>query len=567
MEPDNYPDRGMRNLTATASAFIPVKNYYLLMIAIDNYQPGYPGLSNPVRDANNVLDILTTEYKFKQPDIPDNANFYTKCLFDAKATKSEIIKAIENIYDRIGENDALLIYFAGHGIFWKSNKQYYLVCADSIPGDRGTHLYIDEIYSQFKDYTADKKCRDLLLILDSCYSGSASLGTSESLKGNFSRTVLMSSLPEQTASDGPVGRGSAFANAFISFLNENSRPYLFFNAIPAQLESKFEISGEKVSDKQKLFFRFMPGKYGEGYFVFEKEEKNKPNPEDLQDSLIDKLDFGEHRAALENFYKKGRNNLNIITTQGYSFNVQKVLSKIVFRFMATRIPFQPEYCMMLDPVKIDKMPSNDVWEVLYNQVKLNNGGITPDKASLHDWFFQKLMPGDDLYNEKRHVILWIYFSLGGKENFERIQTFCDEFSTLFLDKLSKLSEDEKKKLGKMFILFSDERESDESFPRERFDKVTKKDNFNLITTASVKPINNIHVERWVEAIAATNQSTKIQELKDPKVVMKIMGKPDCDEFECKYEEFVQNLSAHCNYSDEEKIKLAEYLFDFKKYLI
>ncbi len=572
--------------TGNGGGGITPKKYYLLAIAIDDYGDEFKRLGNPVRDVNRIVKLLVEEYKFAkvgstdlrktslaydrhEEEIPvysDDQNYLTNCLYNEKATTDAIIKAVEEIDKRIGPDDALVVFFSGHGVRG-SNDKYYLLCADSVQGNRGSWLNISEIYSQFDNYLSKPKCRDFLLVLDACYSGLSTLGQSNRVKGDFSRFLLTSTSDEHVAADGITGRGSGFANAFLYYLDQNTAPEFEFR--DSTIKSRFESSRGKGDESQKIQYVEIPGTHGQRSFVFERTEKEKPRVKDLKESFIEHLDFDEYRSTMKQYYKKGLNNLNIIVTQGYSFHVQTVGWKVVFRWLSKPAQGvsleQPELSFTPTPVKIVK--DGDIWELLYDQIKKDAEGPMKDKVAIHDWLFDKLLSGDERYAGKRHVILWIYFSLGAQQNFDRIQTFCEEFSSFFLDKMKTLSEEDKKDIGKMFIFFSDERDNAEKYSRDKFTGVSRKNEFNLITTSTVDPISSNHISEWVDQITVTNQTKLIQALKDPDKVKKMVGKDQCEDYDCMYEDFISHVSSYCLYSDTEKTLLNEYLFDFKKSLI
>ncbi|HEX2533225.1 MAG TPA: caspase family protein [Chitinophagaceae bacterium] len=565
-----------------------VEHYYLLVIAVDDYKGNFATLDNPVRDAGRVAQVLTQEYRFAPaeadrdqpvPTLQELDPAYSQhtepipafadpglrrtCLYNGAALKQNIIDKIEAIRKVIGKDDALLIYFAGHGIRG-SNDEYYLICQDSLPKQRTTWLNITEITSEFKYTSPGGRCRDLLVVLDACFAGASTLGLGDRMPDYFSRYVLSSTLVNQTADDGPRGRGSAFADAFFHYLSENTAPYINFKDIPAPLESKFDASPLRADHSQQLFFGALPGKNGTGAFVFERLEKDKPKPADLKESFVEYLDFEEHRGTLSNLYRASTNYLNIITTHSYSYDVQKLASKITFRWLKAmgELSFTPKYCFMLEDLNIGTC-TEDLWSILYRQIKEKGDTLQHTKESIHDYLFGKLVPGGEEYYGQCHVILWFYFSIGAEENFSRIDSFCAEFSLLFLKKLQGFSEEARERLGKMFLLILDEREEAKGFKPEDFKTLSAKEQINLIPINPYRKINNNHVKAWVKKAAQENLSQKIQSLSDWNRVLQMMNRTGCKEFTCKYEEFVTNLSAYCGYTKTEQDELYKELFDFK----
>src|SRR5258708_29612646 len=83
--------------------------YYALVIGIANYQH-LPKLITPVSDAGEIEKALRLTYGFKTQFLPD-------------ATRDQILTALDHDRHTLGENDSLLIYYAGHGFHDKSEDQ------------------------------------------------------------------------------------------------------------------------------------------------------------------------------------------------------------------------------------------------------------------------------------------------------------------------------------------------------------------------------------------------------------------------------------------------------------
>mgnify|MGYP000942133318 FL=1 len=130
----------------------------ILAIGIDNYQH-CNNLNNAVRDIQNTIDIIINKYDFD----PDGLT----ALFDEKATRENIINQFEALTD-LTADDTLLILFAGHGEYNKKIDQGYLITNETVPSNKSTYLEYSSIYNYLKAIEA----RHILLISDSCFSGS-----------------------------------------------------------------------------------------------------------------------------------------------------------------------------------------------------------------------------------------------------------------------------------------------------------------------------------------------------------------------------------------------------------
>jgi len=82
-------------------------NYYALIIGIEKYDDkNIWDLKYPVSDANSILMVLTNYYTFKKENI----------IFLENPTRNQIISKFYELRKMIGENDNLLVFYAGHGV-------------------------------------------------------------------------------------------------------------------------------------------------------------------------------------------------------------------------------------------------------------------------------------------------------------------------------------------------------------------------------------------------------------------------------------------------------------------
>ena len=80
--------------------------YYAIMIAEKDYQdPGIPNLQNPVKDANELKEILQNQYTFNEVNIDTLYN----------RSREDIMQTIVQRCNTLTSNDNLIIFYAGHG--------------------------------------------------------------------------------------------------------------------------------------------------------------------------------------------------------------------------------------------------------------------------------------------------------------------------------------------------------------------------------------------------------------------------------------------------------------------
>ena len=126
---------------------------YALVIGIANYHY-LPKLITPVSDASEVEKILRDTYGFKTQFLPN-------------ATRDQILEALDNDRRKLGSDDSLLIYYAGHGFYDKLEDQAYWAPVDAGQDTYAHWIIATEITSRARAIPA----RHVLVISDSCYSG------------------------------------------------------------------------------------------------------------------------------------------------------------------------------------------------------------------------------------------------------------------------------------------------------------------------------------------------------------------------------------------------------------
>jgi len=190
--------------------------YHALIIGSNNYKH-LPKLKTAIADAKAVEEILRTKYGFK-----------TKLLIDA--TRADILGNINKMRKKLGSNDNLLIYYAGHGEFDKNVEKAYWLPVDAQRDDPTNWIIADDITSNIKRISS----RHILLVSDSCYSGTLTRAAVIDLKSaekdeyikkmaeRPSRTLMASGGNEPVADGGGSGH-SVFASAFLKALKETEK--------------------------------------------------------------------------------------------------------------------------------------------------------------------------------------------------------------------------------------------------------------------------------------------------------------------------------------------------------
>ena len=188
---------------------------YFLGIGIDEYN-FFSNLNCAVKDVKDILRLLEERY--------DIDKSYT--LFNNKATFKEIIRIFHGLIKEVTPKDKLLIYFSGHGYKDMESDRGYWLPQDAAEEQFDTFLP----NSRIRQFLEDIKAKHILLISDSCFSGTllewrtmkSGLTTKlEEFENINSRWVLCSGRDDEVVADGKPGGNSPFATGVISTLTKN----------------------------------------------------------------------------------------------------------------------------------------------------------------------------------------------------------------------------------------------------------------------------------------------------------------------------------------------------------
>ena len=153
-----------------------------LVIGIDDYKHSkIPDLGGCVGDGNAMVKILKDHLGFTDSEI--------KYLINSQATRAGILNALDKwVVDGTDVGDKILIYYAGHGYFTEDdngdekdekNPMGETLCPHDTDPDllkdrtkKGNMITDDEIGERL----ARLKGRQVILIFDSCHSGTATRG-------------------------------------------------------------------------------------------------------------------------------------------------------------------------------------------------------------------------------------------------------------------------------------------------------------------------------------------------------------------------------------------------------
>lgn len=192
--------------------------YVALLFAAEGYEHWHP-LDRPIDDARALQAILTKQYLFAEADV--------KLVIDP--TRDDIINSLDQLSSTLGENDNLLIYYAGHGAVRKAGKQGSWIPVDGETDKSSSWVSIDDIVGRLSGLSA----RHVLVIVDACFGGTLlnkidntrggepDAGAVAQIYNRRSRKAMTSGAAEE------VSDASPFMALLRAELGNNKRPTLF----------------------------------------------------------------------------------------------------------------------------------------------------------------------------------------------------------------------------------------------------------------------------------------------------------------------------------------------------
>ena len=190
-------------------------NYHALVIGNNDYR-NLPDLKSAAKDAETVADLLKTKYGFE-----------ITLLIDA--TRKDVFLALNRYRKSLSKRDNFLVYYAGHGVLDEGADAGYWLPVDAADNNPLHYIRIDSITSTIKAMRA----KQVLVVADSCYSGTLTRALSINLDGakgrdyyrkmsnKRSRTALTSGGLEPVIDSGGKDGHSVFASAFMDVLKDN----------------------------------------------------------------------------------------------------------------------------------------------------------------------------------------------------------------------------------------------------------------------------------------------------------------------------------------------------------
>lgn len=213
------PDGVGSGLQAASDGFVSAQTYHALLIGNSAYRH-LRDLRTPLADVDALARLLGERYGFE-----------TRVLLDA--TRYDILSALNRLRATLTPEDNLLIYYAGHGELDAANDRGHWLPVDAEPDSTANWLSNVAI----TDIVNAIRARQVLVVADSCYSGTLTRSSVADLAGGMTaaeRATWLRLVAEKRARlvltsggvlpvmDSGGGRHSVFARALLETLSANS---------------------------------------------------------------------------------------------------------------------------------------------------------------------------------------------------------------------------------------------------------------------------------------------------------------------------------------------------------
>lgn len=240
--------------------------YRALVIGNDGYSE-FPPLETAGRDAEAVARLLREAYGFEVELLRE-------------ATRDDVMTALSRQRRELEEADNLLIYYAGHGWNDEDAGEAYWLPIDARPDDQTAWISNSTITQMIRAMRA----RHVLVVADSCYSGTLTRGVAirsgrsgdstrlSRLVGRRSRTALTSGGNEPVADAGSDGH-SVFAGALLGALETNRR---VIDATELYVDLRRRVMLDSLQTPQYGDIRMAGHEDGEFFFVPRRAPPPKP---------------------------------------------------------------------------------------------------------------------------------------------------------------------------------------------------------------------------------------------------------------------------------------------------
>src|SRR5256714_901649 len=174
---------------------------------------------------------------FKQNGVPESQIVY---LQDKQATQQRIESAFREQLKKLGADDLLIVYYAGHGTKSGDGNDVYLASYDA--GDDDVDGWsVNSIPGEING----SKCNRVLWMIDCCYSGQAGLAITRQSKGPAYACVTSSAASESSTEHWTFTEALLDALRGVSYVDLNHDGAITLSEFAAHVEADMNAAEEQ----------------------------------------------------------------------------------------------------------------------------------------------------------------------------------------------------------------------------------------------------------------------------------------------------------------------------------
>ncbi len=348
--------------------------YYALLIAVSNFgnNSGIQSLDYPLQDAEGIRQVLSTQYTFEPGNITLLRN----------PSRATIIRTLDELNQKLTDQDNLLIFYAGHG-FWDARiNQGYWLPSNARRDDRAEWLS----NSTLRDYISGIRTKHTLVVADACFSGGI-FKTRNGFEHAPRAIEELYRLPSRNAMTSgalaEVPDKSVFVAYLIKRLKDNREEYLTAESLFSSMRIAVINNSPNAQVPQYGEIREVGDEGGD--FIFVRRNESTKNLSESPNHLGATLYLQDKFADAENEYRKA---LKLEPDNPKLHNMLGAILRDQNQFKDAESEFRK--AVDLEPVRADW--HTDLGQILLLQQKLPN-------AAVHFRQALKLEPNNPLTHE------------------------------------------------------------------------------------------------------------------------------------------------------------------------
>jgi WD40 repeat protein len=216
---DNTVQSMLKTVTFTSTIKPEAPHIYVLSVGIDEYRSTKDNLKFAVKDAESIARMIKEESltQYKENKV------HVILLKNSNATKTNIMREVNELSRVVKPNDVFVLFIAGHGVI---HGGLYSIVTHDFDGNLSKDNLISS--NEVMEFSKNMKSLTQIFILDTCHAGGLDNFVSglydarmSVLARNMGLHMFASASSTQKALDGFQGKNGMFTYALLEGLNNN----------------------------------------------------------------------------------------------------------------------------------------------------------------------------------------------------------------------------------------------------------------------------------------------------------------------------------------------------------